>query len=259
MAPIQKEESMVKLEIKNLNVWFGEHHVLKNISLKIPEHAITAIIGPSGCGKSTLLRTLNRINDLVPGFKIEGSILLDGKDIHSKDVSVAEIRRKIGMVFQKPNPFPFSIYENIAYGLRINGIKSKRKIDEIVEKVLKHVGLWDEVKERLHHSALELSGGQQQRLCIARAIAVEPEVLLLDEPCSALDPISTFRIEELMVKLKEEYTLVLVTHSMQQAARVSDFTGFLYLGELIEFGETDRIFTNPENKLTEDYISGRFG
>ncbi len=248
-----------KLEIKGLNLFYGESHILKNIKLKIPQNRITAIIGPSGCGKSSLLRCLNRLIDLISDTKVEGQISLDSKDIYSDNVDVVEIRRRIGMVFQKPNPFPKSIFNNIAYGLRINGIRNERKITKTVEESLRNAGLWGEVKSRLFEFAFELSGGQQQRLCIARALAVEPEVLLLDEPCSALDPASTFRIEELMVRLKEKYTIVLVTHNMQQAARVSDFTGFLYLGELVEFDETNQIFTNPKKKLTEDYISGRFG
>ncbi len=248
-----------KIVTKELTLSYGERVVLKNINLRIRRNKITAIIGPSGCGKSSLLRCLNRLIDLTPEAKVSGQVFLDGKDIYAEDVDVTDIRRRVGMVFQKPNPFPKSIYDNIAYGLRIKGVKSKSTISEVVERTLRDTGLWDEVKERLHASAMELSGGQQQRLCIARALAVEPEVILMDEPCSALDPASTFKIEELMMRLKKQYTIVIVTHNMQQAARVSDVTGFLYLGRLIEFGETKRIFTNPKEHLTEDYISGRFG
>jgi len=248
-----------KIIVKNLNLWYGNSQVLREINLSIPEKAITAIIGPSGCGKSSLLRCINRLNDLIPESKIEGQILLDGKDIYSDNTDVVEVRRKVGMVFQKPNPFPKSIYDNVAYGVRIKGTKNKKEIFNIVKRSLKDAGLWDEVKDRLRDSAMELSGGQQQRLCIARALAIEPEVIMMDEPCSALDPASTFRIEDLMVKLKKKYTIIIVTHNMQQAARISDFTGLLYLGELVEFGETDQIFTRPKEKLTEDYISGRFG
>jgi len=248
-----------KIVTKELTLSYGERVVLKNINLRIRRNKITAIIGPSGCGKSSLLRCLNRLIDLTPEAKVSGQVFLDGKDIYAEDVDVTDIRRRVGMVFQKPNPFPKSIYDNIAYGLRLKGVKSKSTISEVVERTLRDTGLWDEVKERLHASAMELSGGQQQRLCIARALAVEPEVILMDEPCSALDPASTFKIEELMMRLKKQYTIVIVTHNMQQAARVSDFTGFLYLGRLIEFGETKRIFTNPKEHLTEDYISGRFG
>ena len=248
-----------KIVTKELTLSYGERVVLKNINLRIRRNKITAIIGPSGCGKSSLLRCLNRLIDLTPEAKVSGQVFLDGKDIYAEDVDVTDIRRRVGMVFQKPNPFPKSIYDNIAYGLRIKGVKSKSTISEVVERTLRDTGLWDEVKERLHASAMELSGGQQQRLCIARALAVEPEVILMDEPCSALDPASTFKIEELMMRLKKQYTIVIVTHNMQQAARVSDFTGFLYLGRLVEFGNTKRIFTNPKEQLTEDYISGRFG
>ena len=248
-----------KIVTKELTLSYGERVVLNNINLRIRRNKITAIIGPSGCGKSSLLRCLNRLIDLTPEAKVSGQVFLDGKDIYAEDVDVTDIRRRVGMVFQKPNPFPKSIYDNIAYGLRLKGVKSKGTISEVVERTLRDTGLWDEVKERLHTSAMELSGGQQQRLCIARALAVEPEVILMDEPCSALDPASTFKIEELMMRLKKQYTIVIVTHNMQQAARVSDFTGFLYLGRLIEFGETKRIFTNPKERLTEDYISGRFG
>jgi phosphate transport system ATP-binding protein len=250
---------MDKIIIKDLSLSYGENRVLKDINLNIPKNKITAIIGPSGCGKSSLLRCINRLNDLIPEAKVEGQILLDGKDIYSDDTDVVEVRRKIGMVFQKPNPFPKSIYDNVAYGVRINGEKDKRKISEIVERSLRDSGLWEEIKTRIRDSAMELSGGQQQRLCIARALAIEPEVIMMDEPCSALDPASTFKIEDLMVKLKERYTIIIVTHNMQQAARISDFTGLLYLGELVEFGDTSQIFTRPKEKLTENYISGHFG
>ncbi len=248
-----------KIITKDLSLFFGEKQVLEKINLNIPEHKVTAIIGPSGCGKSTLLRCINRMNDLIESSHIEGNILLDGRNIYENGADVVNIRRKIGMVFQRPNPFPKSIYNNVVYGLKVKGLRDKKRNTEIVERSLKNSGLWEEVKERLNNSALALSGGQQQRLCIARALAVEPEVILMDEPTSALDPASTLKIEELMGKLKERYTIILVTHNMQQAARVSDFTGFLYLGRLIEFDETSRIFTNPKEKLTENYISGRFG
>jgi phosphate transport system ATP-binding protein len=250
---------MDKIVIKDLSLYYGKNQILKKINLNIPKNKITAIIGPSGCGKSSLLRCINRLNELIPNAKIEGEILLDGKDIYADDVDVVEVRRKIGMVFQKPNPFPRSIYDNVAYGVRINGEKDKNKIMKIVERSLKDSGLWEEVNIRLRNSAMELSGGQQQRLCIARALAIEPEVIMMDEPCSALDPASTFKIEDLMLKLKEKYTIIIVTHNMQQAARISDFTGFLYLGELVEFGDTSQIFTRPKEKVTENYISGRFG
>lgn len=244
---------------KDLNLYYGEKHALIDVNLMIPQKRVSAFIGPSGCGKSTLLRCFNRMNDLVDGCRIEGAINLHEQDIYAKGVDVAELRRRIGMVFQKPNPFPKSIYENVAYGLRLQGIKNRRKLDDAVEKSLKGAALWDEVKDRLHDSALGLSGGQQQRLVIARAIAIEPEVLLLDEPASALDPISTLKIEELINELKDDYTIVIVTHNMQQAARVSDYTAFMYMGELIEFNDTNKIFTNPVKKQTEDYISGRYG
>lgn len=244
--------------MKELSLFYGEKKIIDNISLDIPEKKITAIIGPSGCGKTSLLRCVNRLNDLIPDSRIEGQILFNGKDIYADDVDVVEIRRKIGMIFQKPNPFPKSIFDNVAFGLKINGIKDKSKISKIVEESLKDSGLWGEIKFQLNTSALELSGGQQQRLCIARTLAIEPEVILMDEPCSALDPTSMLRIEELMKELKEQYTIILVTHNMQQASRVSDFTGFLYLGKIIEFGNTNQIFTRPKEKLTEDYISGRF-
>lgn len=244
--------------MKELSLFYGEKKIIDNISLDIPEKKITAIIGPSGCGKTSLLRCVNRLNDLIPDSRIEGQILFNGKDIYADDVDVVEIRRKIGMIFQKPNPFPKSIFDNVAFGLKINGIKDKSKISKIVEESLKDSGLWGEIKFQLNTSALELSGGQQQRLCIARTLAIEPEVILMDEPCSALDPTSMLRIEELMKELKEQYTIILVTHNMQQASRVSDFTGFLYMGKIIEFGDTNQIFTRPKEKLTEDYISGRF-
>ena len=248
-----------KIETKKLNFYYGNNHALININIVCPANQVTAIIGPSGCGKSTFIRTLNRMNDVIPGTKIEGEVLLDEENIYSPKVDEVEIRRRVGMVFQKPNPFPKSIFNNAGYGLRINGLRNKRKIEEIVEKSLKNAALWDEVKDRLDKNAFTLSGGQQQRLCIARALAVEPEVILFDEPCSAIDPIATAKIEDLIQKLKKDYTVVIVTHNMQQAARVSDFTAFLMLGELIEYDETEKIFTNPKNRMTEDYITGRFG
>lgn len=247
------------LTVNDLNLFYGDKHALKDINMVIPEKRVSAFIGPSGCGKSTLLRCFNRMNDLVDGCRVEGKIKLHDKNIYKKSVDVADLRTRIGMVFQKPNPFPKSIYENVAYGLRLQGMRDRRKLDEVVEKSLKGAALWDEVKDRLHDSALGLSGGQQQRVVIARAIAIEPEVLLLDEPASALDPISTLKIEELINELKDKYTIVIVTHNMQQAARVSDYTAFMYLGELIEFTDTDTIFTNPSQKQTEDYITGRYG
>ncbi|HEV7518850.1 MAG TPA: phosphate ABC transporter ATP-binding protein PstB [Thermoanaerobaculia bacterium] len=247
------------LSIDHLSLWYGEKQALKDISLDIPEKKITAFIGPSGCGKSTLLRCINRLNDLVDGVRTEGEILFEGGNIQDPKIDINLLRKRIGMVFQKSNPFPKSIYENVAYGPRIQGINRKRDLDEIVEQSLVGAALWAEVKDRLQESALGMSGGQQQRLCIARAIAVEPEVILLDEPCSALDPIATARIEELMQDLKTKYTQVIVTHNMQQASRVSDYTAFLYLGELIEYGETEKLFLNPVKKQTEDYITGRFG
>jgi phosphate transport system ATP-binding protein len=253
-------ETKPVLKVKNFNVWYGSTHVLKTITLDIAPYKITAFIGPSGCGKSTLIRCFNRMNDFIPSFKAEGEMLFGDKNIYNDNsIDPIEIRLRIGMVFQKPNPFPKTIYENIAYGPKLYGIKDHQDLDNIVEENLKKAFLWDEVKDKLHQNALELSGGQQQRLCIARALAVEPEILLLDEPCSALDPISTYKVEELMKSLKERYTIILVTHNMQQAGRVSDFTAFLYLGELIEFGKTDELFTAPKQKLTENYISGRFG
>lgn len=253
------DNERIKLEVKDLNLFYGNDQALKNINLKIPEKKVTAFIGPSGCGKSTLLRCFNRMNDLVDICRIQGQILMDTKDIYDKNVDVAELRRQIGMVFQKPNPFPKSIYENVAYGLRLQGVQSRRLLDEVVEKSLRGAALWDEVKDRLHDNAFGLSGGQQQRLVIARAIAIEPEVILLDEPASALDPISTLKIEELIYELKNQYTIVIVTHNMQQAARVSDYTAFMYMGDLVEFDDTDSLFTNPSNKQTEDYITGRYG
>lgn len=247
------------IDVKDMHLYYGETEALKGISMQIPKKRITAFIGPSGCGKSTLLRSFNRMNDLVDGVRIEGEVTIDDHDIYAKDVDVADLRRRVGMVFQKPNPFPKSIYENVAYGLRIQGIKNKRLLDETVEWALRSAALWDETKDRLHESALGMSGGQQQRLVIARTIAVKPEVLLLDEPASALDPISTLKIEELINDLKDRFTIVIVTHNMQQAARVSDYTAFMYLGQLLEFDSTDKLFTNPANKQTEDYITGRYG
>ena len=247
------------IEVENLSVYYGATPALKSINLQIPEKQATAFIGPSGCGKTTLLRCFNRMNDLIPTVRIEGSIKLDGRDIYHLSTDVITLRRRVGMIFQKWNPFPKSIYENIVYGPRIAGINDRRRLDAVVEKNLKRAALWDEVKDNLHKSAADLSGGQQQRLCIARALAVEPQVLLMDEPCSALDPISTAKIEELIHELKENFTIVIVTHNMQQAARVSDFTAFFYLGELVEFGDTGSLFTTPQQRKTEDYITGRFG
>jgi phosphate transport system ATP-binding protein len=247
------------VEIENLNFYYGEKRALNDVSMIIPKNKVTAFIGPSGCGKSTLLRCLNRMNDLVEGARMEGVIRIGGLDLHRQSEDVSLLRKRVGMVFQKFNPFPKTIFENVAYGPRIHGLKDKSKLPEIVEKSLKSVALWDEVKDRLNESALALSGGQQQRLCIARAIAVEPEVLLMDEPCSALDPLSTAKIEELAFELKEKYAIVIVTHNMQQASRIADFTGFMLLGNLMEFGLTDRMFTKPKKKETEDYITGRFG
>ena len=249
----------VKMEVKNLNVWYGDNHVLKNICMKIPEKKVTAIIGPSGCGKSTFLMSLNRLIDLVNGARVKGEILLDGRNIYNPGIELTELRKRVGMVFQKPNPLPKSIYENIAYGPKIHGVKDKRVLDKIVEKCLRIVGLWNDVHDRLNDSAFELSVGQQQRLCIARALAVKPEVLLMDEPCSALDPATTRKIEELIQTLRNNYTVVVVTHNMQQAARISDYTAFFYIGKLVEYGPTQKIFTKPENELTKDYINGRFG
>lgn len=252
-------DEKVCLQVKDFNLFYGEKQALFNINMTIPEKRVTAFIGPSGCGKSTLLRCFNRMNDLVDGVSTNGDMLLNGESIFRKALNIADLRRKVGMVFQKPNPFPKSIYENVAYGLRIQGVNNRKVLDEVVERSLRGAALWDEVKDRLEENALGMSGGQQQRLVIARAIAIEPEVLLLDEPASALDPISTLKIEELVNELKENYTILIVTHNMQQAARVSDYTAFMYLGELIEFGNTDELFTNPHEKKTEDYITGRYG
>ena len=250
---------MVKMSAKNLDLWYGEFHALKSVSLDMESNSVTALIGPSGCGKSTFLKTLNRMNDLIEGVRIEGDVRLDGEDIYRKNCDLASLRKRVGMVFQKPNPFPMSIYDNIAYGPRIHGIRRKKQLDEIVEKALRGAALWDEVHDRLRKSAMGLSGGQQQRLCIARVLAVEPEVLLMDEPTSALDPISTQRIEDLMAELKAQYTIVIVTHNMQQAARIADRTAFFLKGEIVESGDTLKIFQKPEDKRTEDYITGRFG
>ena len=250
---------MNKFEVRDLNLYYGQFHALKGVSMDIPEKEVTAFIGPSGCGKSTFLKTLNRMNDLVEGCRITGDVKLDGVDIYKDKLDVNVLRKRVGMVFQKPNPFPMSIYDNIAYGPRTHGIRSKAQLDEIVEKSLRGAAIWDEVKDRLNKSALGMSGGQQQRLCIARALAVEPEVLLMDEPTSALDPISTSKVEELAMELKENYTIIMVTHNMQQAARISDKTAFFLLGELVEMGPTERLFATPSDKRTEDYISGRFG
>ena len=248
-----------KISVENLNLHYGENHALKDVNMEIADHAITAFIGPSGCGKSTFLRCLNRMNDLVDGCRVDGKVILDGEDIYDKRVDTTLLRKKVGMVFQQPNPFPMSIYDNIAYGPRLHGIKNKKELDEIVERSLQGAAIFEEVKDRLHKSALGLSGGQQQRLCIARALAVSPEVLLMDEPTSALDPISTLKIEELMETLKKKYTVVIVTHNMQQAARVSDDTAFFLVGEVIEKNATSEIFARPQDKRTEDYITGRFG
>ena len=247
------------LDIRDLSLWYGEKQALFDIAMQIPARKITAYIGPSGCGKSTLLRCINRLNDLIDGVRITGEIRFEGRDVFDPGVEINALRKRIGMVFQKSNPFPKSIYENVAYGLRIQGVKKKSVLDEVVERSLRSAALWDEVKDRLAESALGMSGGQQQRLCIARAIAVEPEVILLDEPCSALDPIATAKIEELMVDLKQEFTLVIVTHNMQQASRVSDYTAFMYMGKMIEYGHTETLFVTPRKKQTEDYITGRFG
>lgn len=247
------------ISVQDLCLWYGEHQALKNVSIEIPEKSITALIGPSGCGKSTFLKTLNRMNDLIPGVKITGSVEYKGENIFDPAMDVNELRRQVGMVFQKPNPFPMSIYDNIAYGPRTHGIRSKAKLDDIVERSLRGAAIWDEIKDRLKKNALGLSGGQQQRLCIARALAVEPDVLLMDEPTSALDPISTSKIEDLAMQLKEKYTIVIVTHNMQQAVRISDSTAFFLLGELVEYGDSEQLFSNPRDKRTEDYITGRFG
>lgn len=251
-------ETKPKLSIKNTNLYYGDFHALKDINLVIPEKQITAFIGPSGCGKSTLMKSINRMNDLVEGCKITGEFLLDGVDIY-KDIEINTLRKRVGMVFQKPNPFPMSVYDNIAYGPRTHGIRKKTELDEIVERSLRDAAIWDEVKDRLKKSALGLSGGQQQRLCIARALAVQPEVLLMDEPTSALDPISTSKIEDLAVELKDKYTIVMVTHNMQQATRISDKTAFFLMGQIIEYGDTEKLFSMPRDKRTEDYITGRFG
>jgi len=250
---------MNKFEVSNLDLYYGQLQALKNVELKISEHKITAFIGPSGCGKSTFLRTLNRMNDLVESCRITGTVLLDGEDIYSPSMDTTMLRKRVGMVFQKPNPFPMSVYDNVAFGPRTHGVRGKAKLDDIVERSLRGAAIWDELKDRLKKDALGLSGGQQQRLCIARALAVEPEVLLMDEPTSALDPISTGRIEDLCVTLREDYTIIIVTHNMQQAARISDNTAFFLLGEIIEYGETDQLFSVPRDKRTEDYITGRFG
>ena len=248
-----------KISVSNLNLYYGQNHALKSVNMEIPENEITAFIGPSGCGKSTFLKTLNRMNDLVEGVRIEGKVVLDGEDIYSPTVDTTLLRKKVGMVFQQPNPFPMSIYDNIAYGPRIHGIKNKAKLDEIVETSLKGAAIWDEIKDRLKKSALGLSGGQQQRLCIARALAVKPEVLLMDDPTSALDPISTLKVEELMAELKKNYTVAIVTHNMQQATRISDNTAFFLVGEMVEMNKTEELFSRPMDKRTEDYITGRFG
>lgn len=250
---------MSKIDVSNMDLYYGDFHALKNINLSIDVNEVTAFIGPSGCGKSTLLKSINRMNDLVPGCRITGEMLLDGENIYSGKMDVNGLRKRVGMVFQKPNPFPMSIYDNIAYGPRTHGVRSKAKLDDIVEQSLRQAAIWDEVKDRLKKSALGMSGGQQQRLCIARALAVQPEVLLMDEPTSALDPISTSKIEDLAVELKKDYTIVMVTHNMQQAARISDKTAFFLLGEIVEYGETEQIFSMPKDKRTEDYITGRFG
>ncbi len=252
-------EARPRIQTRNLNFYYGAKRALKDVSIACHANRVTAIIGPSGCGKSTFIRTLNRMNDVIPGVRVEGEILLDGQDVNAPDVDVVELRRRVGMVFQKPNPFPKSIFDNVAYGLRINGLRDRRRLEETVESSLRGAALWDEVKDRLDENAFGLSGGQQQRLCIARALAVEPEVVLFDEPCSAIDPIATARIEDLIHELKKRYTVVIVTHNMQQAARVSDFTAFMMLGELVEFDRTEKIFTAPAEKLTEDYVTGRFG
>ena len=249
----------IKVKVENLNLYFGENHALKDVSMDIQENAVTAFIGPSGCGKSTFLKTLNRMNDLVDGVRIDGKVLLDGEDIYEPGVDTTILRKKVGMVFQQPNPFPMSIYDNIAYGPRVHGIRDKKRLDQIVEESLRGAAIFDEVKDRLKKSAMGLSGGQQQRICIARALAVQPEVLLMDEPTSALDPISTAKIEELMEDLKKKYTVIVVTHNMQQATRVSDQTAFFLVGEMVEFGDTKQIFSYPQDKRTEDYITGRFG
>jgi len=247
------------MEVKNLDFYYGDFHALHNISLKMPANKVTSFIGPSGCGKSTFLRTLNRMNDLIEGTKVDGEVLIDGQNIYNEGVDIVDLRKRVGMVFQHPNPFPKSIYDNVAYGPRAHGLKDKEKLDQIVEESLKAAALWEEVKDKLDSSAMGISGGQKQRLCIARALAVNPEILLMDEPTSALDPIATAKIEDLIEDLKNDYTIVIVTHSMQQAARISDYTAFFYMGDLIEHGSTEKIFEKPENQKTEDYITGRFG
>ena len=257
--PLEIAREKVSIEVRDLDLYYGNDQALKSVNLKIAHNRVTAFIGPSGCGKSTLLRCFNRMNDLIDICRIDGEILIDGKNIHDKDVDVAEHRRRVGMVFQKPNPFPKSIFENVAYGLRLQGVNDKRKLAEVVERALRAAALWDEVKDRLDDNAFGLSGGQQQRLVIARAIAIEPEVILLDEPCSALDPISTAKVEELIAELKNDYTIVIVTHNMQQAARISAKTGFMYLGELVEFDDTSTIFSTPRDRRTEEYVTGRYG
>ncbi|MBL1261127.1 MAG: phosphate ABC transporter ATP-binding protein [Thiotrichaceae bacterium] len=258
-AGLSLENEAVAISVDGLKLFYGDKQALNGVDMKIPKHRVTAFIGPSGCGKSTLLRCFNRMNDLIDSCRVEGGVTIDGENIYGKAVDVVDLRRRVGMVFQKPNPFPKSIYENVAYGLRLQGIKDRRVLDEVIERSLKGAALWDEVKDRLSDSGMGLSGGQQQRLVIARAIAVEPHVLLLDEPASALDPISTLKLEELIYELKEKYTIVIVTHNMQQAARVSDYTAFMFMGDQIEFSDTDTLFTNPREKRTEDYITGRYG
>lgn len=250
---------MIKAEAKNINVWYGDFHALKNINMTFNTNSVTALIGPSGCGKSTFLRLFNRMNDLISNFRLEGLITVDGQNLYSKEVKIDELRKSIGMVFQKPNPFPKSIYENVAYGLRVNGINDRRTLDETVERSLRQAALWDEVKDNLKKSAMSISGGQQQRLCIARALAVEPRLILMDEPASALDPISTAKIEELIFELKKSFTILIVTHNLQQAGRISDYTGFFYMGEMIEHDATQKMFLNPSNERTQNYITGRFG
>jgi len=250
---------MAKVETKNLNLWFKDNHVLKDVNLTIKENAVTAVMGPSGCGKSTLIRAMNRMNDVISGCRVTGEVYVDGKNVYEDGTNVYDLRRRVGMVFQRPNPFPKSIFENVAFGPKIHKIANGKKLEEVVEKSLRGAALWDEVKDRLNDTAFSLSGGQQQRLCIARALAVEPEVILMDEPCSALDPASTARIEMLIRELSEKYTVIIVTHNLQQAARVSDFTAFLYVGELIEYGETEKLFEDPKSELTEKYITGKFG
>ena len=259
LVPQSQQQTKMKVQAQHVNVYYGDFHALKGVSMDIEANSVTALIGPSGCGKSTFLRVFNRMNDLIDGVKITGTILVDGEDIYERGLRVDELRKKVGMVFQKPNPFPKSIFENIAYGLRVNGITDKKYIEEKVELSLVQAALWEEVKDKLKKSAFELSGGQQQRLCIARALAIEPSLVLMDEPASALDPISTAKIEELIYELKKNYTIIIVTHNMQQAGRVSDTTAFFYLGELIEYGETKEVFTNPKNPRTQNYITGRFG